>query len=605
MRNAERALAMLRERGSRGLPVNRVYRLLFNPDLYLTAYGRLSSNEGALTPGVTSETADGMSLRVIESLISDLRAERYRWRPVRRTYIPKRDGRRRPLGIPTWRDKLVQEAVRLILEAYYEPQFSEHSHGFRPGRGCHTALQQVKTCWSGVTWFVEGDISGCFDAIDHGVLLAILGRKVQDGRFLRLVENLLKAGYLDDWVYHRTHSGTPQGGVVSPILSNIYLNELDRYVEDDLMPAHTRGRARTHNREYYRVKEHVKRLHARGQTDEALEGQRYLRTLPKSDPRDPAFRRLRYVRYADDFLLGFTGPKVEAEAVKASVASFLRDRLRLELSEQKTLVTHAATERARFLGYEIGKMQCDHRLTRITSGPQKGKKRRAVNGVIALYVPRAVVRERVRRFMEGGKVRGRGMLSQESDYSIVAKYQGELRGLVQYYLLAQNVSSLHEVKGAMLTSMLKTLARKHKSTRVKMAKKYRATHAGLTCYEASVPREGKRPLVARFGGFPIRHKRRVVALKDTAEEPTRYYKERTELLRRLLADTCEVCGKAGDCEVHHVRKLADLRYRDGRPKTDPWTRRMAELRRKTLVVCRSCHGQIHAGKPAGRSHVSI
>jgi group II intron reverse transcriptase/maturase len=216
MRNAEAVLDIIRKRGERGLPLEDVYRQLYNPDLYLRAYGRLYRNEGAMTTGTTPETVDGMSLKKVGAIIERLRHERHRWTPARRTYIPKANGKRRPLGIPTWSDKLLQEVVRSILEAYYEPQFSDRSHGFRPGRGCHSALNEVYFTWKNTAWFIEGDIKGCFDNIDHEVLMSSLREKIHDGRFTALIERLLEAGYLEDWNRRPTYSGTPQGGVVTP-----------------------------------------------------------------------------------------------------------------------------------------------------------------------------------------------------------------------------------------------------------------------------------------------------------------------------------------------------------------------------------------------------
>ena len=242
MRDAATVLEIIRERGRKGLPLERVYRCLFNPDLFLLAYGKLYRNAGAMTPGTTRETVDGMSLDKIETIITVLRQERYRWTPVRRTYIDKKGTRKkRPLGLPTWSDKLVQEVIRLVLEAYYEPQFSDRSHGFRPGRGCHTALREIYHQWHGTVWFIEGDISDCFGSLDHSIMVSILAEKIHDGRFLRLIGGLLRAGYLEDWRYHRTLSGAPQGGVVSPVLSNIYLDRLDTYIEQTLLPAYNQG----------------------------------------------------------------------------------------------------------------------------------------------------------------------------------------------------------------------------------------------------------------------------------------------------------------------------------------------------------------------------
>jgi retron-type reverse transcriptase len=253
MQNAETVLGVLRDRGRQGLPCERLYRQMFNVQLYLLAYGRIYSNQGAMSPGVTAETADGMTLGKIGAIIEAMRHERYRFSPVKRAWIPKKNGKLRPLGLPTWSDKLVGEVVRLLLDAYYEPQFSDRSHGFRPGRGCHTALREIANTWAGTTWFIEGDISDCFGSLDHEIMAGILAEKIHDGRFLRLVRNMLQAGYLEDWEWNATLSGSPQGGVVSPVLSNIYLHKLDEYAETVLIPQYTQGNIRKRNPGYVRV----------------------------------------------------------------------------------------------------------------------------------------------------------------------------------------------------------------------------------------------------------------------------------------------------------------------------------------------------------------
>jgi group II intron reverse transcriptase/maturase len=296
-----------------------------------------------MTPGADAETADGMTLAKIGRIIDALRHERYRFKPVKRVYIPKKDGKQRPLGLPSWSDKLVGEVVRLLLEAYYEPQFSDHSHGYRPGRGCHTALREVAVTWTGTTWFIEGDISRCFDELDHRVMLETLGEKIHDNRFLRLVSQMLRAGYLEDWVWNATLSGAPQGGVLSPCLSNIYLDRLDKFVETVLMPGYTRGVRRRRSAAYNRVKSATARARSSGDPAAVRALRKQLHSLPSADPVDPGYRRLRYVRYADDILLGFAGPRAEAEEIKRRLAQFLREELKLELSEHKTLITHART----------------------------------------------------------------------------------------------------------------------------------------------------------------------------------------------------------------------------------------------------------------------
>jgi group II intron reverse transcriptase/maturase len=352
MRDAETTLAIIHERGRNGLHLENVYRRLYNPDLYVRAYGRIARNAGALTKGINDETVDGMSLEKIESLIEAIRHERYRWTPVRRILIPKTNGKMRPLGIPTWRDKLLQEVIRSILEAYYEPQFSTHSHGFRPGLGCDTALQDISQNWKGTKWFIEGDIKGCFDNIDHQILLSILGEKVLDNRFLRLIANMLKAGYIEDWSYNPTLSGTPQGGIISPLLANVYLDRLDQQVEKTISPAFNRGKVKRLNPEYVRICKNRSLAKAKGDMATYRELGIILSKMQTQVTYDPGYRRLKYARYADDFILGFSGPESEAEVIKGRIGDFLRDQLKLELSPEKTLITHASGK-ARFLGYEI------------------------------------------------------------------------------------------------------------------------------------------------------------------------------------------------------------------------------------------------------------
>ena len=294
MQNAETVLGVLRERGRKGLPLDELYRQLFNPQLYLLAYGRIYSNDGAMTPGATQETVDGMSQGKIGRIIDAVRHERYRFSPARRVWIPKKNGKLRPLGMPTWPDKLLGEVVRLLLEAYYEPQFSGRSHGFRPGLGCHTALGEVARTWTGTTWFVEGDVADCFGSLDHEIMIKILAEKIHDNRFLRLMRNMLRAGYLEDWRWNATLSGAPQGGVVSPVLSNIYLHRLDDFAENTLIPEYTRGESRTRNKEYERVRQAYARARKKGDRQKARELRRKQARLPSVDCDDPGYRRLHY-----------------------------------------------------------------------------------------------------------------------------------------------------------------------------------------------------------------------------------------------------------------------------------------------------------------------
>jgi group II intron reverse transcriptase/maturase len=587
MQNAETVLGVIRERGRKGLPLTELYRQLFNPQLYLLAYGRIYANQGAMTPGATQETVDGMSLGKIDRIIDAMRHERHRFSPARRVYIPKKNGKMRPLGMPTWSDKLVGEVVRLLLESYYEPSFSDRSHGFRPRRGCHTALREVANTWPGTAWFIEGDISDCFGSLDHQVMLDTLAEKVNDNRFLRLVRNMLQAGYLEDWTWNATLSGAPQGGVASPILSNIYLHRLDHYVETVLIPHYTRGGRRARNPAYLHLANELAKARRRGDRAQARALRKAMLTLPSSDPNDPGYRRLRYIRYADDHLLGFAGPKAEAEEIKQRLTQFLRDDLKLELNHAKTLVTHARTGAASFLGYEITVQHNDSKLTR---------GRRNTNGQIALRVPRSVIQAKCARYLQRGQPARRTPIMNRDDYSIVATYGAEYRGIVQYYLLASNIRRLHRLRWVMLSSLLRTLASKHHSTPTRMARKHQAkviTPSGpRVCFEATLHREDRKPLVARFGGIPLQRQKSAV-IDD--RRPDGLHHPRKELITRLLKRRCELCDQTGHMNAHHVRSLAEL----GPPgPTQPaWAAVMARRKRKALVVCDACHDHIHARQP--------
>lgn len=594
MQNAATVLGVLRERGRRGLPCKELYRQMFNPQLYLLAYGRIYANKGAMTPGVTQETVDGMSMAKIERIITAMRHERYRFRPVRRVHIPKKNGKTRPLGMPTWSDKLTGEVVRLLLEAYYEPVFSGRSHGFRPGRGCHTALREVANTWTGTAWFVEGDIADCFGSFDHQVMLSILAENIHDNRFLRLLRNMLTAGYLEDWRWGATLSGVPQGGIASPVFSNIYLHKLDVFVETVLIPEYTRGKLRATNPEYRKVEHAIARARRKGDRAEVRSLYRRLHSLPSQDPRDPGYRRLRYCRYADDTLLGFAGPKAEAEQIKHRMAAFLRDDLKLELSPGKTLITHARTQRARFLGYEISVASRSHR-TRRPSATDK-RNRRSLNGTVVLHVPASVVKVKSAPYLSRGQPACRNPMINDADYNIVARFGAEYRGIVQYYLLAGDVFRLHRLRWVMETSMLHTLARKHRSTVSKMAARHKAKvetlHGLRTRFEARAEREGRKPLVAWFGGIPLKRQKNAVLTDRQHTGPI--YPNR-QLITRLLKGRCELCERTGNITVHHIRALADLNQ-PGQPQPE-WAKAMAKIRRKSLVVCGDCHNLVH-GQPA-------
>jgi group II intron reverse transcriptase/maturase len=602
MQTAEHILQAMRKLGEKGYPLKRVYRSLYSEDLFLQAYGKIYRNRGALTPGSDPNTADGMSLYRIRKIIGKLRYERYHFRPARRIYIPKQNGKTRPLGIPNFSDKLVQETLRLLLEAYYEPRFRESSHGFRPNRGCHTALRRIKQRFRGTVWFIEGDIRGCFDNIDHDILLEILARDIHDGRLLNLIRRALKAGVMEGWRYEKTYSGTPQGGILSPLLANIYLHELDAYIEDHLIPKYTQGKKRASNPDYQRIGSQIWRARQRGDWQQVHDLLEQRHQIPSQNPNDPNFRRLVYIRYADDFLLGYIGTKAEALEIKEQIGQFLKARLRLEMNVEKTLTTHAKSRHAHFLGYAVS-IYHENRSRRYRQN--SSARVRSVNGHVRLGIPSGRVRDFARPYQRKGKPVAEYGLVNFSDAHIIETYQKRYRGIAEYYKYAVDRKQLGYLKYVMETALTKTLACKHRTTVRQIYRRYKGKKVvdGRTYKTLQVEVDtGKRNVLIYWGAIPLRVvKFSHTPIDDQIPHDMRY--ERPDVVQRLQANQCELCGSTERCEVHHVRKLKDLKRRwAGRPEKPKWVKLMIAIHRKTLIVCHQCHMNIHAGRPVHHPH---
>lgn len=572
MRSTEVVLDLIHRRGKEGKPLERVYRLLNDPELYLKAYGKIYRNQGAMTPGTSNETVDGMSLKKIEGIIKKLGENNYEFLPARRIYIPKKKGKR-PLGIPTWSDKLLTETVRLILESYYEPQMSRNSHGFRPEKGSHTALKQIQNEWTGMTWIIEGDIKGFFDNVNHDKLLKILARNIKDEKLIKLIRKMLNAGYMDGETLKPSWKGTPQGGIISPLLANIYLNELDKFVEKKIAETN-KGKEREINPEWKRRLDRAYRYRKRDNPQKARELEKEAKVLNSSNPMDPEFRRMKYVRYADDFVIGYIGTKEEAEQIKEQIRDFLKEELNLELSEDKTLITHAKSERARFLGYEVDTRSSQDR--RVENG------RRTQRGKIRLRIPKEVLAEKVNKYADTH----RDSIMNDDDYSIISTFASEYRGVVEYYKLASNIRKLSTLKYKMERQLIGTLAKKHKISAKQVYEKYKEGNLLV----AQVNRPGKEPLRAVWGEETLNYD------PNGQQKPQKRTGGTVELVKRLLADKCEWCGVRGRMEVHHIRALKDLQ-KPGRERIPEWKKRMSARKRKTMVLCEQCHDKITHGRP--------
>lgn len=602
MRNPQNVLNSLYQHSSNPLyKFDRLYRNLYNKELFLRAYQNIYAKEGNMTAGADGKTIDAMSMERIDRLIAELRSEAYSPKPSRRTYIPKKNGKMRPLGIPTVDDKLVQEVVRLLLEAIYEEHFESTSHGFRPKKSCHTALLSLQARFTGSRWFVEGDIKSFFDNIDHSIMIGILRKRIVDERFLRLISKFLKAGYLEEWQFHKTISGTPQGGIVSPILANIYLDQLDKYMlelkkhfdcgnDRKLNPAYTKVQ-RTRTQLTKKLHDGLSAEERNSITAEIKAQKKKLVTVPRTLVFDDEYKRLQYVRYADDFLIGVIGSKEDARSIKEKIKLFMREKLNLELSEEKTLITHGS-DRAHFLGFDIH--------VRKDATPQRNALGRLVRnhgGRIMLEIPHSYVSKKLIQHnalkinmvdgKEVWKATARYSLVNHDDLEILDQYNAEIRGFANYYRIANNLNVLNSFRYIMQYSLYRTFAAKYRTKKASIIKKYRVGKDFGVKYRDKKGREHTR--VFYNDGF-IREKNAFTADVDTLPQTARFW-SKTSLIDRLKARTCEWCGKENtEIEIHHVRKLKEL---SGKNR---WEYHMITRNRKTMALCRECHGLLHTGK---------
>ena len=597
-----------------GVKVKHLFRIMTHyPDLWMLAYSNIHKNKGALTKGADGSTLDGMGTERINRIIDQLKNGVYKPRPAKRVFIPKKNGKRRPLGIPTGNDKLVQEVVRILLEAIYEPNFSQHSHGFRPKRSCHTALCEIKYTWRGMKWIIDQDVKGFFDNVDHKKLINILRKKIDDKKFISIINQLLTAGFMEDWKFNKTYSGTPQGGICSQLLANIYLNELDQFVES-LAKEFNKGEERKRNLEYIKAAhrlEDVRKAHRNaiehggvfpmfqvelGDTVKKLEKE--LHKLPHRDPNDPGFKRLRYIRYADDFVIGIIGSKDDANRVMVRVREFLQTELKLSVCKEKSGIRHIK-DGFKYLGYHLSHNQ-ERSVMRKRVRKQNGKTisftTRSSGTQIGFRVPQETVWDFCKNKGYLGKdlkPTHRSGLLHMTDHEIVLTFNAEMRGFANYYALAAR-RQVEKLEWACFHSLLKTLARKHKTRAQKLRKKMKRN----SDHYLRVKVNGKWKEV------------KVFKLKDRTIPDPEWNMDRmpntwiaaslrSGISDRLEAKVCEYCAdKKGPFEVHHVKKLADIKNKKIK---QPWEVRMISRQRKTMILCTKCHDLLHAGKlPAWR-----
>ena len=606
MRNPINVLKSLEEKACvSNYRYERLYRNLYNPEFYLLAYANVAKSQGSMTAGADGQTLEGMSMSRIEGIIISMKDKSYHPQPARRKYIPKKNGKLRPLGVPSADDKIVQEIVRMILEAIYEPTFENCSHGFRPHRSCHTALMQVKREFTGAKWIVEGDIHACFDNFDHHVLIDLLRRRINDEAFIELIWKFLKAGYMEQWEYHCTYSGTPQGLGISPVCANIYLTELDRFILDykKRFDRETVTRRKT-SKEYEKAARRYRKAR-RAMAENAVHTPEMIREFKESrkekiaqnynDPFDVNYKKIQYNRYADDFVIGVIGSKEDAKKIKEDVKEFLSQKLHLEMSEEKTKITHSS-EKVRYLGYDF-KVIRSKNVKRTKTGDLKNP----WYGKVFLYMPKekwvAKAMERkaieVKRDKVTGKETWRPMPRKElmnlNDAEIVARFNSEIRGMYNYYMIAENVATLHKYYYMARYSLLKTLAGKHRTYVSEIKKRYMKDGILKIPY---VTKSG--PKVCEFYHDGFRKQQRGYDNVSDILPVNKKYDGRFTIINRIKAGKCELCGANADYLImHHVRTLKQLTGKD------EYEKKMLDIHRKSLALCPTCYSNLHMSKPKG------
>jgi len=543
-----------------------IYRLLYDENIYIIAYNAIKSNHGAETKGADGTSLNGFCMEWVHEIISSLRNESYRPLPNKTQLIPKKNGKMRKLGFPNGRDKLLQEAVRIILECIYEPTFSDYSHGFRPNRSTQTTMAQIEN-WHGTSWFIEGDISACFDEIDHRILESILRERIADERFIRLINKMLRAGYFDmQHEFHQTDFGAPQGSTCSPILANIYLDKLDRFMTD-ITERECIGESRRKSSAYTSIQYQIQKLRNAEYSAENGEQIRKLVRIRKSqsskDMFDPRFRRVRYVRYADDFLVGVTASMQYTKSIRDEIKQFLQETLHLRLNMDKTKLTHSHNERAFFLGYFI----------------QRGNKASRNKGNIRI---KANINGMIQKLRQNGLCHSDGYPIGITQFiplppeKIVNYGNQVLRGLVNQAVGCINLHECARIQYIIQLSVAKTLARKYDISMRKVFKKFGSF---IRVDYLSENKEKREIQLALFPNFKRRRNHFYTLLTASKVPFSPIYNPQNPTKK-----SCTLCGSNDDIRMFH-RKPVSLITRPSKPIIE----HMIRINRRQIPLCKRCY----------------
>lgn len=594
---------------SQGKCIN-AFQILTSPEILRRAYETIKSKPGNMTEGADQETLDGISDPWIAKTSTDLIHETYRPRPARRVYIPKPNGKKRPLGISSPRDKVIQQAMKLVLEIVLEPKFSNCSHGFRPGRGCHTALREIRE-WKGVSWFVEGDIKGFFDNIDHNLLSGLLDRHFDEPRLRHLYWKFVKAGYIEfdmtREVFVATDKGVPQGGIISPLLSNLILHELDRHMENLSEEYERKSEGQKpyfKSMDYHKLtmaisrsRKKISKLKLTNSNFDSLRASCKtlikLRRRIKSLIHNPEFVKIRYVRYADDWLVGVWGSKAVAKDVKLQAQQLL-ETLKLELSIEKTLITNARAGRAKFLGTFI-KIMASNKFTLLRGSKNNNARKRIQVGNLWMTAP---ILEIVKKLESKGFLLRRGnrwlpksigTFTALPIRDIIIRYLAIISGITNYYSFTDNKLRLNKIHWILKESLRKTISRKLKCNRRKFL------HSFGRNITLTIKRKDKVEKKLSFQSPDLKRTPMLFLGAASFKDPYTIV-HRWIRTKSSFGQACANCNSWDNIEMHHVKHIRTINL-----KLNSFDQLLARVNRKQVPLCRRCHADVHAGKYSGMS----
>jgi group II intron reverse transcriptase/maturase len=556
-------------------PVYNVYQVVYDPEILKASYYSLKSNPASLVVGTDQKDLNSLGINdeYFSILSNKIKTEQYKPAPIKRVLIPEENGKMRRLGIPSIEDKIVQRSLLFLLEAVFEKTFSEKSHGFRPKKGAHTVCKNIRQ-WKGVSWFIEGDIVDFFDTINQQKLMLFINLRIKDQQVIDLLWKILRTKVFVDGKLQKTNKGVPQGFVISPLLSNIYLHEFDVFVDALKKELDTKETTKS-NPKYIKAKSLLR-------SKKGVDKKKGYQELRKMKSTIRVGMKLYYIRYADDWLIGIWGSKEDSIKVQKRIETFLKTELFLEMSVEKTKITHAGKEKAHFLGYDI------YSPTPKESFFEKGSvKKRASHVSIYIDAPYTKIKERFikEKFIT---VKNDKLLVNAVTHwinynhaEILDRYNRIIRGYLNYYSHVNNLHIFHKFIGFVLKhSCALTLGRKLKlRSRKKVFRRFggclKDPKSGLTL---NIPKSFQK----NISNYNIS--------ADRENDPLKILKW-TVRTQNLMQGPCVCCGATKDLQIHHVKKLSGLdKSKSGISII------MSTLGRKQVPVCRKCHKDIHSGR---------